>query len=102
MKAIAKQRVSDASSRRSGQSDHSDRVYTRDEGKCVFCGLTENLEAAHVVEIKEADYVDKFLFLALGLSGFVDTSNGMTLCQPSHDQYDAYYVCLDSCLTVLN
>ena len=25
----------------------------------------------------------------------MDTSNGMTLCKPCHEQYDAYYVCLD-------
>jgi 5-methylcytosine-specific restriction endonuclease McrA len=92
---FTKQRVSDASSRRSGQSDYSDRVYTRDEGKCVFCDSTENLEAAHVVEIKEAESVDKSVFRTLGLSGFMDTSNGMTLCKPCHEQYDAHYVCLD-------
>lgn len=50
---------------------------------------------AHVVEIKEGDIIDNSMFRTLGLSGFMDTSNGMTLCKPCHDQYDAYYVCLD-------
>jgi hypothetical protein len=61
----------------------------------VCSATTENLKAAHVVEIKEAESVDKYVFRTLGLSGFMDTSNGLTLCKPCHGQNDAYYVCLD-------
>ena len=90
-----------SSSRRSGQTDFSDCLHRRDAAKCVFCDSTENLMGAHVVEIKESDIIDSSLFGTLGLSGLMDTTNGMTLCKPCHDQYDAYYVCLDPTSTIV-
>lgn len=95
---------SSVTSNRSGQKDYSDRVFRRDNGKCVFCGSSEGVMAAHVVEVKDGANVDDSMYENLHLSGLMDTSNGMLLCKPCHDQYDAYYVCLnaDSIVEVSN
>lgn len=83
--------VSGIMSRNSGVTDRFHHVVlTRDESKCVFCGITGELQAAHVVDVQrevDAHYV-------LGEIDIYDVRNGITLCYPCHQAFDGNRICV--------
>jgi hypothetical protein len=75
------------------QADFSDAVRHRDDDCCVVCKAVQ-VEAAHVVPVKEARTVtgkEQAQLLSL-----YDPRNGLTLCTHCHDYFDAGLWCLSA------
>jgi hypothetical protein len=81
---------------RSGQTEFNASLYQRDEGKCVFCGSIDNLEAAHILPL----HLKNLLLEPENRTHYrIDTindgCNGITLCWPCHKCFDVNLLCID-------
>jgi len=72
-------------------------VRSRDNSKCLFCGLSEGLEAAHVFDVWRQESINPNGLRKLGLNGIYETKNGITLCKGCHCVFDALLCCIDVC-----
>ena len=57
-----------------------DAVFNRDGHKCVYCDITDNLDAHHIVDRNE-----------MPNGGYV-VENGITLCQKHHMDAEEYHI----------
>jgi len=86
-------------SRGSVQGNFHQRVLTRDNSACVFCGdnTKAHLSAAHIFDVfraadipeEDAEFLQQYEILDL-----YDTCNGITLCGECHDVFDALLCCV--------
>lgn len=81
---------------RSGQTEFNASIIRRDEGKCVFCGSTDVLEAAHILPVESKHVLQQSENRALYcIDSINDSCNGITLCWGCHKCFDANLVCID-------
>lgn len=79
------------------QSQHyiewRNKIFTRDNYKCVLCGLGGNINADHYPvafsEIFHAKNIDS-VQSAIECNDFWDIDNGRTLCVPCHKKTESY------------
>ena len=57
-----------------------DAVFNRDRHKCVFCDVTENLDAHHITDRNE-----------MPNGGYV-VQNGITLCEKHHMDAEKFHI----------
>lgn len=57
-----------------------DAVFKRDGNRCVFCTITENLDAHHITDRKE-----------MPNGGYVK-ENGITLCPQHHEEAELFHI----------
>ncbi len=86
-------------SRGSVQANFHQRVLTRDDCCCVFCGDTKkaNLTAAHIFDMFRAEDIppnDETFLQQYEIIDLYDTENGITLCSECHDVFDALLCCV--------
>ena len=55
------------------------KVFTRDKNKCVFCNITDNLDAHHITDRNE-----------LTNGGYV-LENGISLCEVHHKMAEKFH-----------
>lgn len=83
--------------RRTGQTDFSQGLKTRDGSACVFCDAKTHLEGAHIVSLEESkarqltyEELEKFR-----ISGLMDVGNGLTLCHRCHKAFDSGFIAVN-------
>jgi len=86
-------------SRGSVQSNFHQRVLSRDECRCVFCGdsVKANLNAAHIFDVSRAADIpagDSEFLRQFEIIDIYDTLNGITLCSECHLAFDALLCCV--------
>jgi predicted restriction endonuclease len=57
-----------------------DAVFSRDKHKCVFCNITENLDAHHITDRNE-----------MPNGGYVK-ENGISLCPKHHEDAEQFHI----------
>lgn len=89
-------KAGDYGSNRSGQSEFNAAIISRDEGNCVFCSSSDDLEAAHILPVESKSLlIDPANRTRYGIASINDSCNGIALCRGCHKCFDAKLICID-------